>query len=197
MASVSIVIAAYCGEKFIIRQLESLFRQTRLPDEIIICDDSPNDLLADLVMQRAKTAPCTIKFFKNERQLGSTQNFAKGLALASSDIIFLCDQDDVWKENKVERLTAALEEHKECDVVFCNSVMVDYMLDPLGYVQCRGRPALGRKDERHRLEHHAARTAAPLEVDKRLHGRKASHLHNRKRRSLRRQAGGRKGKRWL
>ena len=84
-------------------------------------------------MQRAKTAPCTIKFFKNERQLGSTQNFAKGLALASSDIIFLCDQDDVWKENKVERLTAALEEHKECDVVFCNSVMVDYMLDPLGY----------------------------------------------------------------
>ncbi|MBR2364155.1 MAG: glycosyltransferase [Lentisphaeria bacterium] len=131
--SISIVIAAYCGEKYIVRQLESLFRQTVLPDEIIICDDSPDDALATLVKKTSQNAPCNIKYFKNEKQLGPTQNFAEGLRLASGDILFLCDQDDVWKENKVERLLAELEKHEECEVVFCNSLMVDFQLQPLGY----------------------------------------------------------------
>lgn len=133
MAKVSIVIAAYCGEKYILRQLESLFRQSRKPNEIILCDDSPDDALALLVKKAAEYSPCPIRYFKNEKQLGPTQNFAKGMALASGDFIFLCDQDDVWKENKVERLLAELMEHKECDVVFCNSSMVDFQLSPLGY----------------------------------------------------------------
>ena len=132
MSSVSIVIAAYCGEQFIIRQMESLFRQTRLPDEIIISDDSPNENLARLVTERAATAPCIIKYSRNDHQLGSTQNFAKGLLHCSCDIIFLCDQDDVWKEDKVEKLVNELEMHEDCDVVFCNSMMVDLMLNPLG-----------------------------------------------------------------
>ncbi len=133
MTKVSIVIAAYCGEKYIVRQLESLFRQSRTPDEIILCDDSPGDTLALLVKSTEKIAPCPVKYFKNEKQLGPTQNFAKGMSLASGDVIFLCDQDDVWKENKVERLLAELMEHTDCDVVFCNSSMVDFQLAPLGY----------------------------------------------------------------
>ncbi|MBO4304831.1 MAG: glycosyltransferase, partial [Lentisphaeria bacterium] len=133
MSSVSIVIAAYNGEKFILRQLDSLFRQTLIPDEIVICDDSPGDALALLVQEKAKTAPCEIRFFKNPRQLGPAKNFEKGLSLCTSDILFLCDQDDVWKEDKVEKLVRELETHEDCDVVFCNSLMVDPSLHPLGY----------------------------------------------------------------
>ena len=133
MPSISIVIAAYNGEKYILRQLDSLFRQTLLPDEIVICDDSPGDALALLVQEKAKTAPCEIRFFKNPRQLGPAKNFEKGLSLCTSDILFLCDQDDVWKEDKVEKLVRELETHEDCDVVFCNSLMVDPSLHPLGY----------------------------------------------------------------
>lgn len=133
MTKISVVIAAYRGEKYIVRQLESLFCQTRKPHEIIICDDSPDDHTCRCVQAVAEKAPCKIRFFKNEKQLGPTQNFAKGMSLASGDIIFLCDQDDVWKENKIELLAKELEEHKECEIVFCNSLMVDASLSPLGY----------------------------------------------------------------
>lgn len=133
MNRISIAIAAYCGEKYLVRQLESLYRQTLKPDEIIICDESPHDLLFPLVQESAKNAPCEVKFFKNEKVLGPAGNFAKAIEKTSGDIIFLCDQDDVWQENKVERMVKEFNRYPSCDVVFCNSRMVDKDLNLLGY----------------------------------------------------------------
>ena len=43
MIKVSVVIAMFNGEKFIIKQLESIKRQTLKVDEVIIIDDASND----------------------------------------------------------------------------------------------------------------------------------------------------------
>ena len=51
---ISVVIAAYNGEKYIAEQLKSLLAQTRQPDEIIICDDSENDLTFQAVQTSLK-----------------------------------------------------------------------------------------------------------------------------------------------
>ena len=40
---VSIAIATYNGELFIEEQLKSIASQTRLPDEVIVCDDCSSD----------------------------------------------------------------------------------------------------------------------------------------------------------
>ena len=133
MTKISAAIAAYCGEKYILRQLESLFRQTEKIHEIIICDDSPSDTLYKLVSSIIPEAPCTIKIYRNETPLGPTQNFAKAISLCTGDLIFLCDQDDVWKEDKVQKLAAILKNDPHADVVFCNSSVVDENLVPLGY----------------------------------------------------------------
>ena len=42
-SSISVLIGAFHGEKYITALLESLFRQTRVPMEILIGDDSADD----------------------------------------------------------------------------------------------------------------------------------------------------------
>lgn len=133
MAKISAAIAAYCGEKYILRQLESLFRQTVKIHEIIICDDSPSDTMYNIVSSIIGKAPCTVKIYRNEKTLGPAQNFAEAISYCTGDLIFLCDQDDVWKEDKVQKLAAVLENDPQADVVFCNSCVVNEDLTPLGY----------------------------------------------------------------
>ena len=128
-AKISIAIAAYNGGKYIAEQLASLLAQTRLPDEIIICDDSADELTFQAVQ---KFLPCNIiRYIKNPEPLGVSRNFEKALSLTSSEYIFLCDQDDVWLPGKIESLAAVLDKNKDIDGVFCNSILVDEKLEPL------------------------------------------------------------------
>lgn len=131
MVKIPAAIAAYCGGKYILRQLESLFRQTVKIHEIIICDDSPTDTMYNIVSAIIPEAPCTIKIYRNEKTLGPTQNFAKAISCCTGDLIFLCDQDDVWKEDKVQKLAEVLENDPQADAVFCNRCIVNMDLAPL------------------------------------------------------------------
>ncbi|MBO5923351.1 MAG: glycosyltransferase [Lentisphaeria bacterium] len=128
-AKISIAIAAYNGGKYIAEQLASLLAQTRLPDEIIICDDSADELTFQAVQE---FLPCNIiRYTKNLEPLGVARNFEKALSLTSGEYIFLCDQDDVWLPGKVESLAAVLDKNKDIDGVFCNSILVAEKLEPL------------------------------------------------------------------
>lgn len=40
---ISAIIPAHHAESFILRALDSVFQQERLPDEIIVVDDGPTD----------------------------------------------------------------------------------------------------------------------------------------------------------
>lgn len=128
-AKISIVIAAYKGEKYIAEQLKSLLAQTRLPDEIIICDDSNDDLTCQAISEFCSGG--MVKYTKNSEALGVAGNFEKAISLASGDYIFLCDQDDVWHPEKVETMAALLDENSTVDGVFCNSMLVDGKLESL------------------------------------------------------------------
>lgn len=124
---ISIAIAAYNGGKYIAQQLESLLDQTLLPDEIIICDDSEDDLTFQSV---EKFLPDSrIKYFRNPIPLGVAKNFEKAITLSHGEYIFMCDQDDFWLPEKLEVMTAMLAENEELDCVFCNSVLTDANLE--------------------------------------------------------------------
>ena len=126
---ISIAIAAYNGEKYIAQQIESLLNQTLLPDEIIICDDSDNDLTFNAVQKFSSDS--RIKYFKNPSSLGIVENFEKAVKLCRGDYIFLCDQDDVWLPEKVEVMCNMLEADEKLDLVFCNSILTDGNLEKL------------------------------------------------------------------
>lgn len=132
MLKVSVACCTYNGEKFIYEQLQSMANQTRLPDEVVVCDDGSFDNTVALIKLFASTAPFTIRLFENEGQpLRSTKNFEKAITLCKGEIIVLSDQDDVWDPNKVELLEKAIDDG--AGLVFSDATLVDENLQPLGY----------------------------------------------------------------
>ena len=97
--NVSVCIATFNGEKYILSQLKSIIGQLKIDDEIIIVDDCSTDntvgLIETLIDKR-------IKLFKNDSNLGHIYSFEKSIDLASKDIIFMSDQDDIWSADKIE-----------------------------------------------------------------------------------------------
>ena len=118
---VSVVLAAYNGGRFLAHQLNTVLAQTYTPIEIIITDDGSTDNTPDILRQYAAAHP-QIKIHFNETNLGYIRNFEKAIGLASGDYIALCDQDDDWLPEKIEKLVHAIGDYPMvyCDSLLCN-----------------------------------------------------------------------------
>ena len=122
---ISIAMTTYNGEKFVIKQLQSLLNQTLQPDEVIIHDDRSSDSTPELVQKFIKENNLTNWHFSvNEKNLGYKQNFYETIKQTSVDLIFLCDQDDIWLPNKIELMVAVFNRNKNIGVL--NSA-IDYI----------------------------------------------------------------------
>ena len=128
---ISVVIAAFHGEKYIGDQLKSLFSQTRPPDEILIGDDSDDDATFQAVEAVKNQYTGKLRYIRNPQRLGVVRNFVLLAQKAKEDLIFFCDQDDIWLPNKIETLASVLERDPTCEVAVCNSEMVDSELNSL------------------------------------------------------------------
>lgn len=110
---VSVVMATYNGEKFVRTQIESILKQSRKPDEIIVNDDNSIDDTVAIIEAIKRTSEIPICIQINKVRVGYAQNFRHAICRASGDIVFLSDQDDVWLENKIERCMSVFERQKE------------------------------------------------------------------------------------
>ncbi len=127
----SVAMCTYNGARFVPEQLASIAAQTRLPDELVVCDDGSTDMTVDCVREFARNAPFPIRVVDNEKNLGSTKNFERAIELCDGDFIALADQDDVWLPEKLRRLEDALAD-KNMGVAFSDGEVVDESLRPLG-----------------------------------------------------------------
>jgi glycosyltransferase involved in cell wall biosynthesis len=98
---VSIAMCTYNGDRFIKEQLDSILNQTYKNLEIIITDDCSSDNTVKIIKEYMQKDD-RIKFFQNEQNMGFVKNFEKAISLCSGEYIALADQDDRWKENKLE-----------------------------------------------------------------------------------------------
>jgi len=130
---ISIALCTYNGARFLGAQLESIALQTRLPDELIVCDDCSTDGTLELVEKFAAKAPFRVSFSKNEVQLGVTKNFERAISKCTGDIIFLCDQDDYWLPEKLSRVALPLALDERIGLVFSNAMVTDSVLNQFGY----------------------------------------------------------------
>ena len=126
----SVVVTTYNGEKYIREQIDSILNQTRVPDEVIVLDDGSTDETLDILTDYENNHPSIFDIKINDRNLGVTKNFEKGIRVSNGDGIFLCDQDDVWHPKKVERQISALLNNNGL-LSFHDSLVVDKSLSPL------------------------------------------------------------------
>jgi hypothetical protein len=130
---ISIAMCTYNGEAYLGDQLASIGKQTRQPDEFVVCDDGSTDNTLQILEQLSKEAPFPVRVHRNEQRLGPTKNFEKAISLCTGDLIFLSDQDDVWMPQKVDKLQQALRNNPDAGYVFSDALIVDEMLRPTGY----------------------------------------------------------------
>ncbi len=131
---ISIVLAAYNGEKYIKEQLESFCEQTRLPDELVVVDDCSTDSTAIILENFCKKSPFKTIFLKNNENIGSTKSFEKACKHASGDWILFSDQDDYWKKEKIEIFENEIARaDNSINLLYSDYEIVDENLQPLAF----------------------------------------------------------------
>ena len=125
MTSASIAMCTYNGARFRQGQLESLSTQTVQPSELIICDDSSSDESVAIAQKFAAAAPFPVRVHKNSSNLGYVKNFEKAISLCTQDIVFLCDQDDIWNSRKLELVLEIFATEPEVGLVLHDFDRID------------------------------------------------------------------------
>jgi len=116
------------GALYLREQLESIAAQTRLPDELVVCDDASADATREIVVNFGASSPFPVSLHANHIALGSTKNFEKAIALSTGDLIALSDQDDVWRADKLAMIEKRFSENPEIGMVFSDAQIVDEQL---------------------------------------------------------------------
>lgn len=122
---ISVCIATYNGERYIRQQIKSIVCQLNVDDEIIVSDDGSTDGTLDIVKGIGDKR---IKIIEGPGRKSPILNFECALKASKGDFIFLSDQDDVWKPDKVEICMKWL---KTYHCVVSDAEVTDNRLKPL------------------------------------------------------------------
>ncbi len=131
-SNLSIALCTFNGATFLASQLQSLVDQDQLPSELIIQDDFSTDSTSQILGDFISRAPFQVKLQYNPYTIGFAQNFARAIHRCQSEIIALCDQDDVWIPKKIARITDIFQ-NPEVGLVFSNAELVDEKMQTIGY----------------------------------------------------------------
>lgn len=124
----SVVLCTWNGERWLPELWQSLLAQTRVPDQIVVRDDASGDgtfALLGKLAEAAQARGVRVVIARNERNLGFVGNFEAALADADGDIVFLCDQDDVWHSHKIEQMLAQFGERPDLLLLHSDARLVD------------------------------------------------------------------------
>lgn len=97
---VSVAMATYNGEKYIKEQIETILNNLDDKDELVISDDGSSDMTIEIIN---KINDKRITLLEGPKK-GLKKNFENAIKNTTGDVIFLSDQDDIWMENKVEKV---------------------------------------------------------------------------------------------
>src|SRR5690606_6676909 len=89
--------------------LDSVLAQTFQHLELIICDDSDDGQIAELVERKQIGACLSIRYIKNRQRIGELTNTVKGIRHAQGKYIKFLHDDDVLEPECVAELVAAME----------------------------------------------------------------------------------------
>lgn len=104
--AVSVCMASYNGAFYIKQQIESILPQLGQEDELIIVDDCSVDNTIEII---SSIPDNRIQLHRNISNKGVVKTFEEAVRLAKNEFVFLADQDDIWTENRVDRMLQVIK----------------------------------------------------------------------------------------
>ena len=105
-----VLMSTYNGERFIKEQLDSLINQSLIPSKILIRDDGSRDDTVSILEDYASRYSF-IDYYCG-KNIGPAKSFFELINKCEDyDYYALCDQDDVWFEDKLEVAVNRLQEN--------------------------------------------------------------------------------------
>lgn len=120
---VSILIPAYNRPKYLEEALKSVINQTYKKIEIIICDDSTDENVKNMIQPYLSKYP-NIKYYKNEENL-FVLNWNKCFELSKGKYINYLMDDDLFHPRKIEKMVNYFQKHKNLSVVTSYREIID------------------------------------------------------------------------
>jgi len=117
---VSIPIITYNGENYLRGQLDSIYNQTYKNIEVLAFDDSSSDRTIDILKEYHHTHG--LKYTINQDNIGFQKNASQSLLACNGELIAPCDQDDIWKPEKLEKLVANIGDSL---LIYSDSIPID------------------------------------------------------------------------
>lgn len=176
-STISIAMCTFNGADYLQEQLASIDNQTRLPNELVVCDDGSTDSTLQILDEFKKKALFPVIIHCNKKRLGATKNFEKAITLCKGEIIALSDQDDVWLPQKLEKIEELFKEHSNTGYIFSDGIIVNEKLQPLNFTlwdqflftkNARKRFEQGHQNQVEILIHHNVVTGATMAFRKNI-----------------------------
>jgi glycosyltransferase involved in cell wall biosynthesis len=127
MTSVTVVLPTWNGERFIAAQLDSILRELPSHGRVLVRDDGSVDRTTEIVHEIDSRDP-RVELLPAGGRLGVIHSVEALLAKVERGVVFLSDQDDLWRPGKVARCLEALE---NADLVVHDAARIDADGNPL------------------------------------------------------------------
>lgn len=108
MSRVSVVIPTYNRRDFLVQAINSVLRQTKPCDELLIVDDGSTDNTRQEVARIIRTSPLNIRYIQQQNS-GPAAARNRGVREAKYDLIAFLDSDDRWEKRKLAYQLQAME----------------------------------------------------------------------------------------
>lgn len=118
--TVSVIMPAYNGERFIEEAVRSILDQSFKDLELIVVDDGSEDGTKQVLDKYEGR----IVYHRQDNH-GFSHAISKGISLAKGEYIAFLGQDDVFMPEKIAKEVQALNTKTECALVYSDAIFID------------------------------------------------------------------------
>jgi len=127
LLTISVIIPTKDRPNLFKRAVESIYKQTILPSEIIVIDDASKIAYESTLNELRNNKPDKInfKYIKNLKKIGAAAARNIGAKLSNCDILMFLDDDDYWGPVKIENQIKVFENDNDLGMVYSAKIAID------------------------------------------------------------------------
>jgi glycosyltransferase involved in cell wall biosynthesis len=126
--TISVALCTFNGERFLRQQLDSILAQSVLPTELILSDDGSTDSTGAILqssIDAARGGAVRVTVLRNTTPIGTVANFQRAIEACTGDLIVLCDQDDVWRPDRLEWMLSQFDSRADLLLLHSDADLID------------------------------------------------------------------------